>query len=136
MNKKQRQRMLAEVHAERDRLLPLRSEASQTTIEMVRTSAAQVGDPDMVPYLNLAYILGVKRGRGDDALVAFSLSLANWAVAAIAEVARCTDRTVEQVVDVYETAIMAAAAERAEEERVERERGGQASAGEGAGEED
>ncbi|MET8980912.1 hypothetical protein ABZX85_35455 [Streptomyces sp. NPDC004539] len=116
MDKKMRQYVLSEVYAERDRLLPLRGEASRTTIEMVRTSAGEVREPELVPYLNLAYILGVKRGRGDDALVAFALSLANWAVAAIAEVARSTDRSVEQVVDVYETAIMAAAAESGDEE--------------------
>ncbi|MFI1365897.1 hypothetical protein [Streptomyces griseochromogenes] len=36
-------------------------------------------------------------------------SSANWAVAAIAGLATYTDRSVEQVVDVYETALMAAA---------------------------
>ncbi|MGI5379930.1 hypothetical protein ACQEV2_37910 [Streptomyces sp. CA-251387] len=109
MDKHERQWVIAEVQAERDRLLPLRGEATRTTIEMVRTSGGQVSDPDLVPYLNLAYLLGVKRGRGDDELLAFALSLANWAVAAISDLAQCTDRTVEQVVDVYETALMAAA---------------------------
>lgn len=121
MDKRTRKYVMDEVCAERDRLWPLRGEASQTTIEMVRTCAGEVKEPEMVPYLNLAYLLGVKRGRGDDALMAFALSLANWAVAAVAEVARSTDRTVEQVVDVYETAIMAAAEERAREEREEAE---------------
>ena len=118
MNKKQRRQIMAEVYAERERLLPLRGQASRTTIEMVRSSAGSAQEPEMVPYLNLAYLLGVKRGLGEDALMAFGLSLANWAVAAVAEVARCTGRTVEQVVDEYETAIMAAGAELPEEEKV------------------
>ncbi|MDX3387450.1 hypothetical protein PV682_39310 [Streptomyces niveiscabiei] len=118
MDKKQRRQMLAEVYAERERLLPLRGQASRTTIEMVRSSAGNVGEPEMVPYLNLAYLLGVKRGLGEDALMAFALSLANWAVAAVAEVARSSGRTVEQVVDMYETAIMAAGEALEEEEKV------------------
>ncbi|MEX3100199.1 hypothetical protein DF268_42140 [Streptomyces sp. V2] len=118
MNKKQRRQILAEVYAERERLLPLRGQASRTTIEMVRSSAGNVGEPEMVPYLNLAYLLGVKRGLGEDALMAFALSLANWAVAAVAEVARSSGRTVEQVVDMYETAIMAAGEALEEEEKV------------------
>lgn len=109
VDKHERQWVIAEVQAERERLLPLRAEATQTTIEMVRKSGAQVAEPDLVPYLNLAYLLGVKRARGEDELLAFALSLANWAVAAVADLAKCTDRTVEQVVDVYETALMAAA---------------------------
>ncbi|MFI1763686.1 hypothetical protein ACH41H_16780 [Streptomyces sp. NPDC020800] len=109
MEKHERRRFLGEVRAERDRLLPLRAEATRTTIEMVRKNAAQVSEPDLVPYLNLAYLLAVKRGFGEDQLMAFALSLANWAVSAISDLAECTDRTVEQVVDVYETAIMAAA---------------------------
>ncbi|MFI7408434.1 hypothetical protein ACIBU0_07175 [Streptomyces sp. NPDC049627] len=115
MDKHQRQWLIAEVQAERERLLPLRAEATRTTIEMVRKSAANVSEPDLVPYLNLAYLLGVKRGLGEDELLAFALSLANWAVAAIADLATCTDRTVEQVVDMYETALMAAAEEADEE---------------------
>ncbi|MEU5535103.1 hypothetical protein [Streptomyces sp. NPDC020362] len=109
MEKHERRRFLGEVHAERDRLLPLRAEATQTTIEMVRKNAAQVSQPDLVPYLNLAYLLAVRRGHGEDQLMAFALSLANWAVSVTADLAECTDRTVEQVIDVYETAIMAAA---------------------------
>ena len=116
MEKHERQRFLGEVHAERDRLLPLRAEATRTTIEMVRKNAAHVSEPDLVPYLNLAYLVGVKRARGEDELMAFALSLANWAVAAVADIAKITDRTVEQVVDVYETAIMAAAEELDEED--------------------
>ena len=111
MDKHERTWLIAEVQAERERLLPLRGEATRTTIEMVRKSAEQVAQPDLVPYLNLAYLLGVKRARGDDELLAFALSLANWAVAAISDLAKYTDRTVEQVVDLYETALMAAAAE-------------------------
>ncbi|MER5543401.1 hypothetical protein AB5L52_17040 [Streptomyces sp. CG4] len=109
MEKHERRRFLGEVHAERDRLLPLRAEATRTTIEMVRTSGRQAAEPDLVPYLNLAYLLAVKRTRSEDEMLAFALSLANWAVAAVADLAKYTDRTVEQVVDVYETAIMAAA---------------------------
>ncbi|MGW2423476.1 hypothetical protein ACWC0C_30215 [Streptomyces sp. NPDC001709] len=109
MEKHQRRQFLGEVHDERDRLLPLRAEATRTTIEMVRTSGRQVAEPDLVPYLNLAYLLAVKRTRSEDELLAFALSLANWAVAAVADLAKYTDRTVEEVVDVYETAIMAAA---------------------------
>ncbi|MFB7502385.1 hypothetical protein [Streptomyces broussonetiae] len=109
MTREQRRRMLMEVHAERDRLLPLRAEATRTTIEMVRKNAAHVEDPDLVPYLNLAYLLGVKRGLGEDELMAFALSLANWTVAAISDLAKYTERTVEQVIDLYETAIMEAA---------------------------
>ncbi|WBO64241.1 hypothetical protein [Streptomyces camelliae] len=115
MDKEQRRKMLMEVHAERDRLLPLRAEATRTTIEMVRKNAAHVSDPDLVPYLNLAYILGVKRGLGEDQLLAFALSLANWTVAMIADIARFTGSTVEEVVDVYETEILAAAQDNDEE---------------------
>lgn len=62
-----------------------------------------------MPYPNLAFLRAVKRTRSEDELLAFALSLANWAVAAIADLATYTDRTVEQVVDVYETSLMAAA---------------------------
>ncbi|WP_128428266.1 hypothetical protein [Streptomyces cyaneus] len=109
MDKQERQWVIAEVQAERERLLPLREEATRTTIELVRKSGGQVSEPDLVPYLNLAYLLGVKRGRGEDELMAFALSLANWAVAAVADLAKYSDQTVEQVVDMYETALMAAA---------------------------
>ena len=108
MNKEQRQELLAEVHVERDRLLPLRAEATQTTIELMRTSTGHVSEPDLVPYLNLAYLLTVKRAYGDDQLLAFALSLANWAVAAVEEVAKFTGRTAEQVIDQYETGIIEA----------------------------
>ncbi|QFQ98597.1 hypothetical protein F9278_23275 [Streptomyces phaeolivaceus] len=107
-DKEQRQEWLAEVHLERDRLLPLRAEATETTIELMRTSTGQVAEPDLVPYLNLTYLLTVKRAYGDDQLLAFALSLANWAVAALDEVAKVTGRTAEQVIDQYETAIIAA----------------------------
>ncbi|WP_216588663.1 hypothetical protein [Streptomyces brasiliscabiei] len=108
MDKELRQELLAEVHAERDRLLPLRAEATETTIELMRTSTGHVTEPDLVPYLNLAYLLTVRRAYGDDQLLAFALSLANWAVAAIDEVAKTTGRTAEQVIDRYETEIIAA----------------------------
>ena len=107
-DREHRQEMLAEVHRERDRLLPLRAEATETTIELMRTSTGQVSEPDLVPYLNLMYLLTVKRAYGDDQLLAFALSLANWAVVAIDEVAKATGRTAEQVIDQYETEIIAA----------------------------
>ncbi|MFD7446349.1 hypothetical protein [Streptomyces sp. NPDC059909] len=108
MDKRERQQMIAEVQAERERLLPLREEATRTTIELLRTSTGRSAESDLVPYLNLAYLLGVKRARGEDDLVAFALSLANWAVVAVDEVARYSGRTAEQVIDQYETEIMAA----------------------------
>ncbi|MFY4721606.1 hypothetical protein [Streptomyces sp. LaBMicrA B280] len=108
-DKDERRQWLMEVHAERDRLLPLRAEATRTTIGMLRTNSAHTGQPDLVPYLNLTYLMAVKEGRGDDELMAFALSLANWAVSTVADLAQHTDRTVEQVLDSYETAIMAAA---------------------------
>jgi hypothetical protein len=107
-DREHREEMLAEVHRERDRLLPLRAEATETTIELMRTSTGQVSEPDLVPYLNLMYLLTVKRAYGDDQLLAFALSLANWAVVAIDEVAKYTGRTAEQVIDQYETEIIAA----------------------------
>ncbi|ULR51812.1 hypothetical protein [Streptomyces deccanensis] len=107
-DREHRRDMLAEVHRERDRLLPLRAEATETTIELMRTSTGHVSEPDLVPYLNLMYLLTVKRAYGDDQLLAFALSLANWAVVAIDEVAHHTGRTAEQVIDQYETEIMAA----------------------------
>ncbi|MEU5978275.1 hypothetical protein [Streptomyces sp. NPDC047315] len=109
MDEEARRRMLVEVQAERERLLPLRAEATRTTIAMVRQNTEQ--PPDLVPYLNLAYLLGVRRTQGEDALIAFALSLANWAVATVDEVASYTGRSAEQVVDQYETDIMAARAE-------------------------
>ncbi|WP_175407143.1 hypothetical protein [Streptomyces sp. TRM64462] len=105
MEKEARRRLIAEVQAERERLLPLREEATDTTIAMLRQSAP-AEPPDLVPYLNLAYILGVKHARGDDGLLAFALSLSNWATAAIKEVAKYTGRTVEEVIDQYETELM------------------------------
>lgn len=107
MDKQQRQQVIAEVQAERERLLSLREEATQTTIEMLRTSTGRASEAELVPYLNMAYLLGVKRARGEDDLLAFALSLANWAVVAIDEVAKYTNRTAEQVIDQYETEIMA-----------------------------
>ncbi|MBD9703911.1 hypothetical protein [Streptomyces caniscabiei] len=104
-DREHRRELLAEVHRERDRLLPFRAEA---TIELMRTSTGQVSEPDLVPYLNLMYLLTVKRAYGDDQLLAFALSLANWAVVAIDEVAKATGRTAEQVIDQYETEIIAA----------------------------
>lgn len=107
MNKEQRRRVIAEVQAERERLLPLREQATETTIATMRSSAA--AEPlDLVPYLNLAYILGVRHARGEDGLLAFSLSLANWAAASIKEVAKYTGRTAEEVIDQYETELMEA----------------------------
>ena len=108
-DKDERRQWLMEVHAERDRLLPLRSEATRTTIGMLRSPAAHASQPDLVPYLNLTYLMAVKEGRGEDELMAFALSLANWAVSAVVDLAQHTNRTVEQVLDTYETAIMAAA---------------------------
>ncbi|MEU6464444.1 hypothetical protein [Streptomyces sp. NPDC046976] len=108
-DKDERRQWLMEVHAERDRLLPLRSEATRTTIGMLRSNAAHASQPDLVPYLNLTYLMAVKEGRGEDELMAFALSLANWAVSAVVDLAQHTNRTVEQVLDSYETAIMAAA---------------------------
>ncbi|WP_369391483.1 hypothetical protein AB5J72_30625 [Streptomyces sp. CG1] len=62
---------VGKVHAERDRLLPLRAEATRTTIEMVRT-------------------------RSEDELFAFALSLANLAVAAVVDLAKFTELTTVQ----------------------------------------
>ncbi|MBD9724748.1 hypothetical protein PV755_04350 [Streptomyces caniscabiei] len=110
-DREHRRELLAEVHRERDRLLPFRAEATEATeatIELMRTSTGQVSEPDLVPYLNLMYLLTVKRAYGDDQLLAFALSLANWAVVAIDEVAKATGRTAEQVIDQYETEIIAA----------------------------
>ncbi|GAA1045220.1 hypothetical protein [Streptomyces murinus] len=114
-DKDERRQWLMEVHAERDRLLPLRSEATRTTIGMLRGNAAHASQPDLVPYLNLTYLMAVKEGRGEDELMAFALSLANWAVSAVVDLAQHTNRTVEQVLDSYETAIMAAAEAEADE---------------------
>lgn len=105
VDKEQRRRLIAEVQAERERLLPLREEATETTIATMRQSAP-ADPPDLVPYLNLAYILGVKHTRGEDGLLAFALSLANWAAASIKEVAKYTGRTAEEVIDQYETELM------------------------------
>ncbi|WP_149826928.1 hypothetical protein [Streptomyces tailanensis] len=103
-----RRQMLAEAHAERDRLLPLRTEATQTTIELMRVSTGRTDEPDLVPYLNLTYLLTIKRAYGDDKLLAFALSLANWAVASIDELAKLTGASAQQIIDKYETEIMAA----------------------------
>ncbi|MET7550883.1 hypothetical protein [Streptomyces sp. NPDC005078] len=74
--------MIAQVQVERQRLLPEHEEATQTTIDMLRTSTGR-DDPASVPYLNLAYLLGVKNTYGDDKLMALALSVANWATTAI-----------------------------------------------------
>jgi hypothetical protein len=103
-----RRKMLSEAHAERDRLLPLREEATQTTIELMRASTSRTDEPDLVPYLNLTYLLTIKRVYGDDELLAFALSLANWAVASIDEIAKITGATTQQIIDRYETQIMSA----------------------------
>jgi predicted secreted protein len=75
---------------------------------MLRTSTNQISEPHLAPYLNTACLLGVERAHGDDGLMAFALSPANWAVAAVDDVARHTGRTAEQDIDRYETEIMAA----------------------------
>ncbi|BBC34577.1 hypothetical protein SGFS_058710 [Streptomyces graminofaciens] len=108
LEREERRALFAEVHAERDRLLPLRAEATRTTIELMRTNTGRTDEPDLVPYLNLTYLLTIKRAYGDDQLMAFALSLANWAVASIDELAKLTGRTAQQIVDRYETEIMAA----------------------------
>ncbi|MEU5162690.1 hypothetical protein AB0G74_24200 [Streptomyces sp. NPDC020875] len=109
MDRETRRELAAEIHTERERLLPLRARATRTTIALVRQNTEQ--PPELVPYLNLAFLLGVRRTQGPDAVLAFALSLANWAVATVDEVARCTGRTAEQVIDQYETDIMAVHAE-------------------------
>ncbi|MEV5976649.1 hypothetical protein [Streptomyces sp. NPDC052114] len=104
-----RRKMIAHVQVERQRLLPEHEEATRTTIEMLRTSTttATDGDPAQVPYLNLAYLLGVRNTHGDDTLMALALSVANWATTAINDLAHHTGRTPQQIIDHYETDIIA-----------------------------
>ncbi|MFC8239097.1 hypothetical protein [Streptomyces sp. NPDC057284] len=98
--------MIAQVQVERQRLLPEHEDATQTTIDMLRTSTGR-DDPASVPYLNLAYLLGVKNTYGDDKLMALALSVANWATTAINDLAHHTGRTPQQIIDHYETDIIA-----------------------------
>lgn len=75
-----------------------------------RCSAPATGhasEPRLVPYLNLAYLLGVKGTYGDDQLMALALSVANWATTAINDLAHHTGRTPQQIIDQYETDIIA-----------------------------
>ncbi|QKW06195.1 hypothetical protein HUT18_07045 [Streptomyces sp. NA04227] len=105
MDREQRLKYFEEVHSERDRLLHLREQSTQLTIEAMRANS-RVDTPDLIPYMNLAHLIAVKRAEGDDALIAFALSLANWATAALTDLARHTGRTCEQVIDLYETQLM------------------------------
>jgi hypothetical protein len=74
---------------------------------MLRTSTGHEGEPHLVPYLNLAYLLGVKNAYGDDKLMALALSVANWATTAITDLAQHTGRTPQQIIDQYETDVIA-----------------------------
>jgi hypothetical protein len=105
VDREQRLKYFEEVHAERDRLLHLREESTELTIATMRANA-RADSEDMIPYVNLAHLLLVKRANGDDALLAFGISLANWAAAALKDLAMHTDRTFEQVIDQYETSLM------------------------------
>jgi hypothetical protein len=104
-NREQRLKYYAEVHEERDRLLPLREQSTELTIETMRANG-RADLPDLIPYLNLSHLMLVKRAKGDDALLAFALSLANWATAALKDLAMHTGRTFEEVIDQYETSLM------------------------------
>nr|WP_203645831.1 hypothetical protein [Streptomyces sp. SID14478] len=99
--------MIAHVRLERQRLLSEHAEATRTTIEMLRASTANDDDPHAVPYLNLAYLLGTRNTYGDDKLMALALSVANWATTAINDLAHHTGRTPQQVLDQYETDVIA-----------------------------
>ncbi|MFF1395884.1 hypothetical protein ACFVZD_18965 [Streptomyces sp. NPDC058287] len=102
-----RRQMIAHVQVERQRLLPEHEQATRTTIEMLRASTGHASDPQLVPYLNLAYLLGVKNTYGDDQLMALALSVANWATTAVSDLAHHTGRTPQQIIDQYETDIIA-----------------------------
>ncbi|WP_432177859.1 hypothetical protein [Streptomyces sp. NBC_00063] len=102
-----RRQMIAHVQVERQRLLPEHEQATQTTIEMLCTGTGHASEPQLVPYLNLAYLLGVKGTYGDDQLMALALSVANWATTAINDLAHHTGRTPQQIIDQYETDIIA-----------------------------
>ncbi|WP_432173578.1 hypothetical protein [Streptomyces sp. Tue6028] len=101
-----RRKMIAQVQVEQRRLLPEHEEATRTTIEMLRTSTGH-DDARLVPCLNLAYLLGVKNTYGDDRLMALALSVANWATTAVNDLARHTGRSPQQIIDQYETDIIA-----------------------------
>ncbi|MFJ2770608.1 hypothetical protein [Streptomyces sp. NPDC087300] len=102
-----RQKMIAQVQVERERLIPEHEEATRTTIEMLRASTGRAEGPQAVPYLHLAYLLGVRNTQGDDKLMALALSVANWAATAINDLAHHTGRTPQQIIDQYETDIIA-----------------------------
>nr|WP_202538724.1 hypothetical protein [Streptomyces sp. SID8379] len=99
--------MIAHVQVERQRLLPEHEEATRTTIEMLRASTSSVDDPRLVPCLNLAHLLGTRNTYGDDRLMALALSVANWATTAINDLAHHTGRTPQQILDQYETDVIA-----------------------------
>ncbi|MFE5689298.1 hypothetical protein [Streptomyces sp. NPDC056512] len=82
-----RRQMIAHVQVERQRLLPEHEQATRTTVEMLRAGTGHASEPRLVPYLNLAYLLGVKGTYGDDQLMALALSVANWATTAINDLA-------------------------------------------------
>ncbi|MEV0323883.1 hypothetical protein ACIBKX_30380 [Streptomyces sp. NPDC050658] len=102
-----RRKMIAQVQVERQRLLPEHEAATQVTIDMLRASTGQDAESHMVPYLNLAHLLGVRTTRGEDQLMALALSVANWATTAINDLAHHTGRTPQQIIDHYESDIIA-----------------------------
>ncbi|MFI5663213.1 hypothetical protein [Streptomyces sp. NPDC051684] len=102
-----RHKMIAQVQVERERLMPQHAEATRTTIDMLRAGTGHDRDPHVVPYVNLAYLLGVKNTYGEDELMALALSVANWATTAINDLARNTGRTPQQIIDRYETDVIA-----------------------------
>lgn len=57
--------------------------------------------------MNLAYLLGVRNAYGEDKLMAPALSVANWADTAIDDLAHHTGRTPQQIIDRYQTDIIA-----------------------------
>ncbi|MBH1938869.1 hypothetical protein I5Q34_32200 [Streptomyces sp. AV19] len=126
---KEREEQVRVVQAEQRRLKPLKAEAQGTVLELMRAGLA-VEEPAVVPVLSLGTVMGIEAQLGSDGLRAFALALANMLIGVSHDFADITGHSPEQLVDFYQTELMAAAARRdgagpeapSEEEAAEDER--------------
>lgn len=107
MSGKEREEQVRIVRAEERRLKPLKAEAQGTVLELMRAGLA-VEEPAVVPMLSLGTVMGVEAQLGADGLRALALALANMLIGVGHDFAGITEHNPEQLVDFYQTELMAA----------------------------
>ncbi|WP_171162947.1 hypothetical protein [Streptomyces sp. I05A-00742] len=98
------------VRAEQKRLRPLKPESMSVMIELLR-AGLELEEPGVVPVLNLGTIMGFEAERGGDGLRALALSLANLLTGMAHDFARVSGHTAQELVDFYQTELMAVMAD-------------------------